>query len=357
MNRNLLTWPAAAAVTAMVTLAVAACSGSSPASVTPPAGSTAGQGTPAAYSGNPGPADCLLGANGADVEVAIGDPTTSCARWIQDLAGTGLAWYPVSQMVAPGSAGTADGETMEPACDLTDGTEELYVEDAGGQIYGDSICSQEEQNGWTPESPPGALAARAQQAARQRARASASAAAAQASASAAAARAQRVSQAQQNLQGDVSALESDSATLNNDKSLGGDITAMKQDYGAEQADYQTEQSDGCPLAGGDAGVVGGDADTVGGDLDVLGGDIQALQAGDITAVRTDIATVNSDLAGLRNLGASPGVNAAAAIAAGNQALKSAHAAIQWAQGQGKQINSQAQQLAATAQHWASQHGC
>jgi hypothetical protein len=33
---------------------------------------------------------------------------------------------------------------MEQACDLTDGEQELYVEDAGGQTYWDDICSGEE---------------------------------------------------------------------------------------------------------------------------------------------------------------------------------------------------------------------
>jgi hypothetical protein len=131
----------------------------SPAGGSSPAAGLADTGPTTAPSvGNPDPGDCFLGANGADVEVGIGSPTASCDRWIQDLAGSGLAWYPISQMAPPGSGGAADGESMQQACDLTDGTQELYVEDAGGQSYGDSICSQEEQNGWTPESPPGPLA-------------------------------------------------------------------------------------------------------------------------------------------------------------------------------------------------------
>jgi hypothetical protein len=126
-------------------------------------GSSSGQ-LPTSAPAPPSASSCLLGANGEDVEVGIGDPTVPCAQWITDLAGNGLVWYPISQMVPPGQNGTADGETMEQACDLTDGTQELYVEDAGGQSYGDTICSGEEQNGWTPENPPGPLAVQAQQA-------------------------------------------------------------------------------------------------------------------------------------------------------------------------------------------------
>jgi chemotaxis protein histidine kinase CheA len=351
VNLRPFTWAVTAAVAAVVALALTGCGGS------PAATAAEDSPTPGPYAGNPDSGDCLLGANGADVEAGIADPTVACSRWIQNLAGNGLVWYPISQMVAPGSAGTADGETMQEACDLTDGTQELYVEDAGGQMYGDSICSQEEQNGWTPEGSPGPLAAQAQQAAQQQAQASTSAAAAQASANAAAAQAQQVSQAQNSLQNDISTLGSDANTLNTDNSLASGVQEMKSDLGQQQADYQTEQSDGCPSAGGDADTVGGDADTVGGDLDTLNGDIETLQAGEFAAVKTDIANLNNDLASLQNLGASPDVSASAAIASGNQALKNANSAIAWAQGQGQQINSEAQALATTAQNWASQHGC
>ena len=82
----------------------------------------------------------------------------------------------------PGSQ-AADGDTYQEACDLTaNGGEELYVEDAGGMSYGDSICSSEESNGWAPESTPGPLALQAQQDGEQQAAVSASASAATASA-------------------------------------------------------------------------------------------------------------------------------------------------------------------------------
>jgi hypothetical protein len=40
---------------------------------------------------------------------------------------------------------TADQQTMAVACDRADGTQELYVVDAGGMDAGNSICSQEKQ--------------------------------------------------------------------------------------------------------------------------------------------------------------------------------------------------------------------
>ena len=169
------------AVAAAIVASLTACSGipgiSSDSSTRPiangsPVLSQPGTSAPDGDSSDSG--DCLLGANGVDVQVGIANPTSSCASWIQNLAGIGLVWYPINQMVPPGSATTSDGETMQSACDLTDGAHELYVEDAGGQTYGDNICSAEEQNGWTPEASPGPLASQAEQQAQQQVQAEAS---------------------------------------------------------------------------------------------------------------------------------------------------------------------------------------
>ena len=313
-----------------------------------PSGGNAAQSTSAAPSAPS--SDCLLGANGADVEVGIGNPTQSCAQWITDLAGSGLVWQPIGQMIPPGASGAADSETMGQACDLTDGAQELYIEDAGGMSYGDSICSQEEQNGWTPESSPGPLALLEQQQAQ-------AAAGASASASAAASQAQSVSSAQSSLASDVSALSSDSATLNNDTSLAQAVSAMKNDYQQEQSDWQTEQNTACSTGevGGDADTVGGDADTVGGDLDSLNAAVNSLQVADISSVQTDLSNVASDLSTLQGLGAAPGTPSSALVAAGHKALTSAANAISWANGQGQKINGEAQALATTAQKYASSH--
>ena len=51
----------------------------------------------------------------------------------------------------------------------------------------------------------------------------------------------------------------------------------------------------------------------------------------------------------------PGTDSSSAVAAGNQALANAANAISWAQGQGKIIDGEAQQLAATAQNYANSH--
>lgn len=233
------------------------------------------------YSGDPASGDCLLGANGADVEVGVADPTSSCASWIQPLAGSGLVWYPITTMLAPGSQGN-DGDTMGVSCDLTDGDQELYVVDGGGEYYGNSICSQEEQNGWTPEGSPGPLAAQGQQ--QQQAAVSASAAAAQDSANAA---------AEQQAQSDISTLEGFS--LSNDLSaLSCDVQQTDTDLGTVKSDAASGQGSYCgnvSTAGGDADTVAGDADTLSGDLDSLTNDVGTEQQ-DITGANADIATVN-----------------------------------------------------------------
>jgi hypothetical protein len=57
-----------------LTLAVAGCS--------PGSATTAAGGTPVpAESAGSTAGDCLLGANGADIEVGIGGPSASCSQW------------------------------------------------------------------------------------------------------------------------------------------------------------------------------------------------------------------------------------------------------------------------------------
>jgi hypothetical protein len=80
---------------------------------------------------------------------------------MQSLAGKGLAWYPINQLVKLGSRDVADTDRMAETCDLTDGTQELFVEDGGEMPYGDGTCTREEQDGWTPEATPGPLASQA----------------------------------------------------------------------------------------------------------------------------------------------------------------------------------------------------
>lgn len=281
-----------------------------------PAG-LAASATAGPYAGNPGSGDCLLGANGADVEVGVGAPTASCAQWIQDLAGSGLAWYPISQMAPPGSAGAADGEAMQQACDLTDGAEELYVEDAGGQSYGDSICSQEERNGWTPESSPGPLASQAGQQAQQQAQA-------QASASASASQASADAAAQQQAQSDLTALQG--------FSLSSDLSALSGDLSKTSSDLAAEKS--AAAAGPNAD--GGDCYNLDSNVDYdaeenveydaqedLGYDLQENLVPDISTGRHDISALQSDLSNLQSMSLPAPAGAGAAITAAQNAISDA----------------------------------
>jgi hypothetical protein len=109
--------------------------------------------------------DCMFGVFGADVEVGIAHPTRSCLSWMHSLAGNGVTWYPIAQMVKVGSPDDVDTDTMGETCDLTDGTQELFVEDGGEMPYGDGTCTKEEQAGWKAEASPGPLALQAQSAA------------------------------------------------------------------------------------------------------------------------------------------------------------------------------------------------
>ena len=136
-----------ASVVAIVAGTAAGCSSAGSPSPGQGGASPAGQEAPASV----GSGDCLLGANGADVEVGIGNPTVPCAQWITNLAGDGLVWYSIGQMALPGLAGGADQETMGVACDLTDGTQELYVEDAGGMSYGTASAQGRSRTGGRPK--------------------------------------------------------------------------------------------------------------------------------------------------------------------------------------------------------------
>jgi hypothetical protein len=257
------------------------------------------------YSGNPVSGDCLLGANGADVEVGIAEPTASCARWIQTLAGSGLVWYPITSMLPPGSQG-GDDDTMEVSCDLTDGTQELYVMDGGSEYYGNSICSDEEQNGWTPEGSPGPLAALGQQL--EQAAVSASAAASQASANAA---------AEQVAQSDISTVEG--LSLASDLSaLSGNVQQTDNDLGTVKSDAASGQGSYCSnvsTAGADADSVAADADSLSAGLDTLTNDISSDQR--------DITTVQNDLSTLQSNGLSDPPGGATAIASAQSAISQA----------------------------------
>lgn len=134
---------------------VSGCSSAAPAASSTPAVSSSA-------SAHAASADCLFGVFGKDVEVGIANPTSSCSSWKKNLVGNGLAWYPINRLVKLGSPDTADTDTMGETCDLTDGTQELFVEDGGEMPYGGGTCTREEQRGWKAEAAPGPLALQAQ---------------------------------------------------------------------------------------------------------------------------------------------------------------------------------------------------
>jgi hypothetical protein len=137
---------------------VSGCSSSTRATSSTPAVSSSASVTARA---NADSGDCLFGVFGADVEVGIANPTISCSKWMKNLGGNGLAWYRINQLVKLGSPDSADSDTMAETCDLTDGTQELFVEDGGEMPYGSGTCNKAEQAGWTAEATPGPLAQQA----------------------------------------------------------------------------------------------------------------------------------------------------------------------------------------------------
>jgi hypothetical protein len=260
---------------------------------------------------SPAAGDCYLAANGADVAVGIDSPAQSCSQWQQDLAGTGLNWYPVTSLPVIGSAGS-DGDTIGEACDLTDGTEELFVEDGGSMDNGNAICSSEEQNGWYSESSPGPIAQEEQSDQQQNEQASAQASAASASASASAAAAQEDQDLQQDtagLKGEISQYAKDVATADSDyaavkaEPLCQDGTSDQQTYD----DAQNVYDDGATVYD-DESQLTADEQSVASDIAALDSDGYASQyASDISAGSSADATALQDI----HAGASASIQSAA----------------------------------------------
>ncbi len=286
---------------------------------------------------------CTIYAQHYDAEVIVTPGRTSeCGMLITNLTGGGMVWS-----ATPNTGSMGD---LTEQCDLSEGGYEAVVMDESGASVGHATCNGFETAGWAANTQAGPLAryvAAHQQALLQQ----------QATVSASAGQAQQVTSAQQALEKDLTTLQSATSVLTGSKSLTSAVSRLKRDYAQEQADYASEQHDSCPAAAGDATTVVQDSGTVGSDLNTLTGDIENLQVGGIQGVQTAVSTVNSDLSTLRNLHATPAVNPSQAIAAGNTALASAWSSISTAQGQGKTIITEAQQLATTAQNLASQHGC
>ena len=289
------------------------------------------------------PSTCTVYAQRRDAEVIVTPGHKSeCDTLITDLSGGGLVW-----------SYTPNGNSISnltQQCDVTSGGYEAVVLDDSGASLGHSTCSGFETAGWTATTQPGPLArflATQQQAQVQQ----------QVSATASAAATQQVAGAQQSLTNDVGTLRTASSALGDNTSVAGGVSQMQRDFAQEQSDYTREQHDSCPAAAGDAQTVSQDSQTVGGDLNTLNGDIENLQTGGIQSVQSDLSSVTSDVSTLKNLDATPDADSAPVVAAANQALTNAWAAISWAQGQEQAINGDAQALVTTAQNWAGQHGC
>jgi hypothetical protein len=290
----------------LFTVVLCGCSGHAEFTTTGNSSSATAGNMPQASSQTPEDSgDCLFGTNSADVQVGIANPTQSCNQWIQSLAGDGLVWYPISSMAVPGSQGSADSDTMQETCDLTDGTTELFVEDGGSMVYGDDICSAEERNGWSPEGTPGPLASQGQAAQQQAAQASASASAAQ---------------AQQNAETQESS--ADAQLQQAVAVLGQDYSSWSKDVATANADYQQVKAEPlCSNGYADQNTYD-DAQNVYDDGQSVYDDQSSL-TNDIGAVKDEIGTVQSAQSSAGNSNYSGDITAAQAAVSKAQAAVNA----------------------------------
>jgi hypothetical protein len=129
---------------------------------------------------------------------------------------------------------------------------------------------------------------------------------------------------------------------------------VQGEYGTEQSQWRQEQGDTCTSGdiSGDAGLVSDDAGLASDDFSSLQRAANSLKSGKIAAVQNDLAAVQQDLQALSHLSATPATATAAAMAAGNTALKDAANDNQLGRRAGDTISSEAQKLATTAAPFA-----
>jgi hypothetical protein len=272
MTRDAVRRAAHALNAAGLVVTVAGCAFGASTSFSPSTSST-----PSASSSSASSSACVFGATTADVEVEV-TGASDCSSWVQNLAGTGLNWQPITSLVTPGDPGTADSETMAISCVLDGDSDQLTVEDAGGQTYGTDICSREEQNGWVPD--PTAEAS--DQASAGQAQASQAAASASASAQASTA-------------GDVARIPQDDATVTADaRQLESDLATYATDLKTADSDLAAVLAE--PHCSGDSPDQNtyDDAQNVYDDGQAVYDDETSL-TDDVTSSAGDLAQLESDL--------------------------------------------------------------
>jgi trimeric autotransporter adhesin len=251
---------------------------------------------------------CTYGESGQDVQATLVSSADvdapSCSAFAQQLSQADGGFWRAESPDA----------SLSTVCVMSSGNAlALTVRDGGGEVLGQGLCAGLQQNGWV-EDPEAE-----QQDAQAAASASAAAAAASASAAAVAAQQAKVASDLSDAQSAMSAISSDSSSLgtavqNAGPAVGDTATGLKQ----EQQDAANGAGQDC----GNADTVDGDADTVVGDEDTLEGALDSVSF-DIGQVRSDISALQQDGQVLSAEGVSVPSGAAAAISAGQQALKTA----------------------------------
>lgn len=292
------------------------------------------------HPGQPGqrsPNDCRIYSQDARITI-VPEDKGACDALVQDLSLGGTVWRYTTAVPQAG--------TLRITCDLLKGQYEAVVQDTGEQLTGRGACQMLTAEGWTGQQQPGPLAeqlAKQQQAMMK----------AQAARQAAQKRNQQISGLQQTLRSDISKLTEDRAALEDNTSLAADVLKMQGELAYEQGEYVRVQHDSCTVRAGDAYITQGDSDIVNSDADTLQGGINSLYANPVTG---DLNAVRQVVSELRNLGASPATNPAAALAAANKAVSNRDSAIAGAQQQASDLKGTADQVAQEAAALAAQCG-
>lgn len=233
---------------------------------------------------------CTVYLYGDDARVSVtstdgSTPAGECRSLATSLSGGGAFW--TLQTITPRN-------TPSVVCALEKDQWVIVVRDDGGQIYGQSLCSNLPQNGWSEDTSA------EQQARSQDAQAAQQQADAQASASAAAAQASARAADESSAQQDLGNLQTDLNGFTNAQKVRDDVTTTDNDLARERQDAANGNGDQCINAS--TTVYNDAATTIYNDVLTSGYNDSDNEETGIQQLRKEVSAVQSDESTLRNDG-------------------------------------------------------
>lgn len=222
---------------------------------------------------------CAIYERGNDARIAVTAATigNECTTLATDLSAGGQFW--TSQYQQP------QEPPLSLVCIMTNGGYTAQVDDDGGQVDGQTVCSGFVQSGWTEN-----LAAEDAQRVAASASASASAAAQQTQ--------QQINQNAAALGHAYGVISADESSLKADlTALAGDLASASRDVQTAYTDERTVLSDAQTASNNQDGTTCGDASSVAADASGVASDAGGLD-GDVQGLGNDLGTMRTDTTNL-----------------------------------------------------------